>query len=75
LKQTDTKDLFVEHVYIVGNGSFFESNINSNSIGKYLGRSEPTKTAGDYFAWKVTNKKNNKTYFIDEIDGEIISQK
>jgi len=61
-------------VYIGGNGSFFESNLDSNSIGKYLGRSEPTKTGGNYFAWKITNKNYNRTFFIDQLDGEIISQ-
>ena len=42
-QQTDRKNFQVEHVYIAGNGSFFGSNLDSNSIGKCLGRSEPTK--------------------------------
>jgi len=73
-QQTDRKDFHIEHVYITGNGSFFESNLDSNSIGKYLGRSEQTKTGGNYFAWKITNKNDNRTFFIDQLDGEIISQ-
>jgi len=73
-QQTDRKDFQIEHVYITGNGSYFESNLDSNSIGKYLGRSEPTKTGGNYFSWKITNKNDNRTFFIDQLDGEIISQ-
>jgi hypothetical protein len=73
-QETDRKDFQIEYVYIAGNGSFFESNLDSNSIGKYLGRSEPTKTGGNYFAWKITNKNDNRTFFIDQLDGEIISQ-
>jgi hypothetical protein len=73
-QQTDRKDFQIEHVYITGNGSYFESDLDSNSIGKYLGRSEPTKTGGNYFSWKITNKNDNRTFFIDQLDGEIISQ-
>jgi hypothetical protein len=73
-QQADRKDFQIDYVYIRGNGSFFESNIDSNSIGKYLGSSEPTKSGGNYFAWKITNKNDNRTFFIDQLDGEIISK-
>jgi hypothetical protein len=45
--------------------------MNSNSIGKYIGKTEPTITTGSYFAWEVKN--NNYDYFLDSTTGEIVS--
>ena len=55
----------------LGDGSIFESNVNSNSIGEYIGKTEPTITTGNYFAWEVKNNKND--YFLDSTTGEIVS--
>ncbi len=68
------KDFAVGYVYIKGNGEFYESNENSNSIGRYLGTTTPTTSGGNYFAWKVENKKDSSKYFVEHIDGDIISQ-
>ena len=68
------QDLETEFVHIKGNGSFYESNLNSNHVGRYLGDSHPTINNANYFAWKVTDKTNNFTYFIDDLNGEIVSE-
>jgi hypothetical protein len=64
-------DFSTRYVYIKGDGAIFESDANSNLIGKYLGRAEPTITTGNYFAWEV--RRNSHAYFVDSISGEIIS--
>jgi hypothetical protein len=73
LTQYNISDFSTKYVYIKGDGTIFECDINSNSIGKYLGKSEPTTTTGSYFAWEVI--KNNHIYFVDSATGEIISEK
>jgi hypothetical protein len=67
-------DFAVGYVYIKGNGDFYESNENSNSVGLYLGTASSTISGGNYFAWKVENKVDGSKYFIEPIDGDIISQ-
>ena len=49
----------------------FLNNTNSNSIGNYIGKTAPTITTGNYFAWEVKYKSND--YFLDSTTGEIIS--
>jgi hypothetical protein len=63
-------------VYVKGNGSIFESDPNSNSVGKYLGSAgESTITTGNHFAWEVLDKKDVSLYYVDSITGDIIMQK
>ena len=71
LTKYNPNDFSTRYVYIKGDGSIFESNVNSNSIGEYIGKTEPTITTGNYFAWEVKNNKND--YFLDSTTGEIIS--
>jgi hypothetical protein len=68
------QDFVTEFVNIKGNGSFYESNINSNYVGMHLGDSHPTINNANYFAWKVTDRMNNFTYFVDVLNGEIVSE-
>lgn len=76
LTKTDKPtDFTSKYVYIRGNGSFYQSEPNSNSIGKGLGKAEPTMTAGNHFAWMITNNKDNSTYFVDHVNGDIVSQR
>ncbi|MFZ0515186.1 MAG: hypothetical protein WAM14_26550, partial [Candidatus Nitrosopolaris sp.] len=63
LTKYNVNDFSTRYVYIKGDGSIFGSNINSNSIGNYIGKTEPTITTGNYFAWEVKNNKND--YFLD----------
>jgi hypothetical protein len=71
LTNYDVNNFSATYVYIKGDGSIFGSNMNSNSIGKYIGKTNPTITTGNYFAWEV--KYKNDDYFIDSTTGEIIS--
>jgi len=68
------QDFVTEFVNIKGNGSFYESNINSNYVGMHLGDSPPTINNANYFAWKVTDRMNNFTYFIEPLNGVIVSE-
>ena len=63
------------YVYIKGNGEVFESELNSNAVGKYL-RSigGPTSTTGSHFAWEVLDKNNKASYFVDSKTGQLIAE-
>ena len=74
LTSSELQDFVTEFVHIKGNGSFYESNLNSNHVGRHLGDSHPTINNANYFVWKVTDKKNNFTYFVDNLNGEIVSE-
>ncbi len=65
-------DFSTMYVYLKGDGSIFESNINSNSTGKYIGKTEPIITTGSYFTWEIKNNKDD--YFLDSTTGEIVSE-
>ena len=64
-------DFYTRYVYIKSDGTIYESDTGSNSIGKYLGRTKPTLTTGNHFAWMV--KENSHNYFIDSVTGETIT--
>jgi hypothetical protein len=72
LTQYNINDFSIRYVYIKGDGSLFESDVNSNSIGKYLGKTETTITTANYFSWEV--KKNNYAYYVDSATGEIVAK-
>src|SRR5512145_2163582 len=59
LTSSDRQDFVTEFVHIKGNGSFYESNLNSNYVARYLGDSHPTINNANYFVWKVTDKNNS----------------
>jgi hypothetical protein len=64
-------DFYTRYVYVKGDGTIFEADTGSNSIGKYLGKTKPTITTGNHFAWMV--KENSHIYFIDSVTGETIT--
>jgi hypothetical protein len=72
LTQYNINDFSIRYVYIKGDGSLFESDVNSNSIGKYLGKTETTITTANYFSWEV--KKNHYAYYVDSATGEIVAK-
>jgi hypothetical protein len=74
LTQNKLSDFLTNYVYIKGDGAIYESEVSSNSIGRYLDTTEPTITTGNHFAWEVINKQNQKRYYVDHITGEIISK-
>ena len=67
----NVNDFYTRYVYIKGDGTIFDSDSSSNSIGKYLGKTRPTITTGNHFGWMV--KENNHVYFIDSVTGETIT--
>jgi hypothetical protein len=73
LTRYNVSDFSTKYVYIKGDGTIFESDANSNSIGKYLGKAEPTITTGNHFAWEVI--KNKHIYFVDSATAEVISER
>jgi hypothetical protein len=64
-----------KYVYIKGNGEIYDSKIDTNFIGDYLGKTSPTVTTGNHFGWEVYFPIINKTYYIDHLTGETISKK
>jgi hypothetical protein len=74
LTQNKLSDFLTNYVYIKGDGAIYESEVSSNSIGRYLDTTEPTITTGNHFAWEVINKQNQKRYYVDHITGAIISK-
>jgi hypothetical protein len=74
LAHNEWNDVSTSYVYIKGDGSIYESDVSSNSIGRYLDTTEPTITTGNHFAWEVTSKQNQKRYYVDHVTGEIISK-
>jgi hypothetical protein len=74
LTQNKLSDFLTNYVYIKGDGAIYESEVSSNSIGRYIDTTEPTITTGNHFAWEVINKQNQKRYYVDHITGEIISK-
>lgn len=82
LTVTDPKDFSAQYVHIKGDGRIFESDPNSNAIGKYIRRAqEPTITTGNHFAWEIKyhdnakgNSSNSIYYYVDHATGEIIAQ-
>jgi hypothetical protein len=73
LTRYNVSDFSTKYVYIKGDGTIFESDANSNSIGKYLGKAEPTISTGNHFAWEVI--KNKHIYFVDSATAEVISER
>jgi hypothetical protein len=66
-----TSDFSTRYVYLRGDGGIFASDINSNVIGKLIGKTQPTLTTGNYFAWEI--RHNHNIYFLDSTTGEIVS--
>jgi hypothetical protein len=74
LTQNKLNDFSTNYVYIKGDGTVYESDVSSNSIGRYLDTTEPTITTGNHFAWEVKNKQSHKGYYVDHVTGEVISK-
>src|SRR5918996_1498731 len=74
LTQNDLNRFSTNYVYIKGDGKIYDSDISSNSIGRYLNTTEPTITTGNHFAWEVKNKETQRRYYVDHVTGEIIAR-
>ncbi len=71
LTNYSTSDFSTRYVYLKGDGEIFVSDPNSNSIGRLIGKTQPTLTTGSYFGWEV--RHNHNFYFLDGTTGEIVS--
>jgi hypothetical protein len=68
-------NIISKYVYVKGNGEIYDSKMDTNFIGNYLGKTSPTITTGNHFGWEVYLPNINKTYYIDHLTGETISKK
>jgi hypothetical protein len=68
-------EVISKYVYVKGNGEIYDSKIDTNFIGDYLGKTSTTVTTGNHFGWEVYFPLLNKTYYIDHLTGETISKK
>ena len=64
-----------KYVYVKGNGEVYDSKIDTNYIGEYIGKTSPTVTTGNHFGWEIYFPLINRTYYIDHLTGETISKK
>ncbi|MGD1835275.1 MAG: hypothetical protein ACPKQO_06095 [Nitrososphaeraceae archaeon] len=63
----------IQYVYIKGNGYVYNSNTETKDIGDLIGKSEPTTTTGNHFAWQIFIPNLNQSYYIDHVSGDLIS--
>ena len=80
IKQNNLTSAYIDkviskYVYVKGNGEIYDSKIDTNFRGDYIGKTSPTVTTGNHFGWEVYFPILNKTYYIDHLTGEIISKK
>ena len=71
LTKYTASDFSARYVYLKGDGGIFASDINSNAVGKLIGKTQPTLTTGSYFAWEIRHDHN--IYFLDSTTGEFVS--
>lgn len=75
LTSEDIDKAITKYVYVKGNGEIYDSKKDTNFIGNYIGKTSPTVTTGNHFGWEVYFPIINKTYYIDHLSGETISEK
>ena len=75
LTSEDIDKAISKYVYVKGNGEIYDSKIDTNFIGNFIGKTSPTMTTGNHFGWEIYFPIINKTYYIDHLTGETISKK
>ncbi len=75
LTSEDIDKAITKYVYVKGTGEIYDSKKDTNFIGNYIGKTSPTVTTGNHFGWEVYFPIINKTYYIDHLSGETISEK
>ncbi|HJU60062.1 MAG TPA: hypothetical protein VJ583_09945 [Nitrososphaeraceae archaeon] len=75
LTSRDIDKAISKYVYVKGNGEIYDSKIDTNFIGNFIGKTSPTVTTGNHFGWEIYFPIINKTYYIDHLTGETISKK
>ena len=62
-----------QYVYVKSDGTVYESNPESNQLGKIIGNTEPPNTRASHFAWEINDIQTKKKYYVDAVIAEIIS--
>jgi predicted small secreted protein len=73
ISQEDSVNLKSNYVYLKPNGDVYQLDSESNRIGGFLDKSEPTKTGGSHYALQIKDTPDNKSYYVDYVTGEIVS--
>jgi predicted small secreted protein len=73
ISQSDSVNLKSNYVYLKPNGDVYQLDSVSNSIGGFLDKSEPTITGGSHYALQIKDTRDNKSYYVDYVTGEIVS--
>jgi len=63
----------LQYVYVKSDGTVYESNPDSNQLGKIIGNTEPPNIPGSHFAWEINDIQTKERYSVDAIFAEIIS--
>jgi predicted small secreted protein len=73
ISQEDSVNLKSNYVYLKPNGDVYQLDSVSNRIGGFLDKSEPTITGGSHYALQIKDTRDNKSYYVDYVTGEIVS--
>jgi predicted small secreted protein len=68
ISQADSVNLKTNYVYLKPNGEVYQLDSVSNSIGEFL-----TITGGSHYALQIKDTRDNKSYYVDYVTGEIVS--
>jgi hypothetical protein len=63
----------LQYVYVKSDGTVYESNPDSNQLGKIIGNTEPPNIPGSHFAWEINDIQTKERYYVDAIFAEIIA--
>lgn len=75
LTQDQIDEVKFKFVFIKGTGELFLADNTTKDIGPLIGNTSPTFTTGNHYGWEVKLMPMNSTYYVDHINGEIISSK
>ena len=73
ISKADSVNLKSNYVYLKPNGEVYLLDSESNRIGEFLDKSEPTITGGSHYALQIKDTQSNKSHYVDYVTGEIVS--
>ena len=73
ISQADSVNPKSNYVYLQPNGEVYQLDSESNRIGEFLEKAEPTETGGSHYALQIKDTLSNKSYYVDYVTGEIVS--
>src|SRR4029078_11222669 len=75
ISQADSVNLKTNYVYLKPNGEVYQLDSESNRIGEFLDKTKPTITGGSHYALQIKNTRDNKSYYVDFVPGDIVSSR